>query len=242
MHGPRQTDTLMSALCRAKSAAMKIHEVVLRDGYCRFEAARADSTQDIASFFGKVVPSRTGNAPIDTLRPIEESEAHTRSLSKLHGRGEFPLHTDGSTFDIPPRFVLLRYMGAGDSDRATNVSKVLSAMADGSCRMDLVSDIWLVNGGRDKFYVSILGRSEKSGIDFLRYDLGCMRPVEVYGTRSRTALAGLIQKAPSALIYWRINDCLLIDNWSVLHGRSGSKSLLDEERVLERAYIMDEEA
>src|SRR5688572_21233349 len=48
----------------------------------------------VAAQLGTAVATRRGGLSCDVLQPTEKQSAKPRSLSKVHGYGEFPLHTD----------------------------------------------------------------------------------------------------------------------------------------------------
>ena len=56
-------------------------------------------------------PYSSGDTSVATLEPQDRHDAHPSSLSAIHGRGAFPLHTDGAHHPVPPDLVLMESVG-----------------------------------------------------------------------------------------------------------------------------------
>jgi hypothetical protein len=76
----------------------------------------------------------------------------------------------------------------------------------------------LVRNGRRSFYSTILA----PGRAFLRYDPGCLEPLDERGRKAIQLIEDRATRALSYAHHWRRSDVLIIDNWRVLHGRSPS--------------------
>jgi hypothetical protein len=216
------------------------HQQLAQRGWIVSCWSRARSLLEFAQKLGDPVPSRSKNGFVDLLRPLDHKSARPNSLSAAYGVGPLPLHTDSANFRIPPRFVVLRIAPGCSSDRPTLVADgdgLLSAEEEIS---DLRNDVWLVNGGRGRFYTSIVNDTLVPGFRIVRYDEGCMRPIE--GAQQRANLVRTrVRELAVWKMHWREDFVLVLDNWRVLHGRgaaeleiSGTRGL---ERILVRGYI-----
>ena len=211
---------------------------VIQKGWCAFDTSDDINTHEIAMQFGEIVPSRKGGMKIDRLIPKTRENANSRSLSAVYGRGMFPFHTDGSSFKVPPSRILLRFLGERPSDRPTLIVNFVPSEFDEYDLLVLQREIWLINGGKGRFYTSIYTPEYDSRRFLLRYDPVCMRPVENDNLRSVKLLDRILADTKIHKIHWRKGRCVLIDNWRSLHARDVDASDLDSGRILERAYII----
>lgn len=154
----------------------------------------------------------------EIIEPRSADEAHPRSISACYGLDGLPFHAELSHRTRPCRYLLLGCIDPGAPAAATMLLD-WRTLGFSSEELDLLEGTpVLVRSGRRSFYSTILA----AGRAFLRYDPGCLEPVD---QRGRTALALVkdrIAGAPSEAHHWRQGDILIIDNWRILHGRSPS--------------------
>lgn len=166
---------------------------------------------------GTRVAGRAGQLG-EVVQPIVADEAHPRSLSARYGLGALPFHTELSHRPRPCRYLLLGCVDPGSPAAAT---MLLDWRRLGFAREELgllEEAPVLVRTGRRSFYSTILG----PGGAFLRYDPGCLEPIDERGRKAMQLVEDRVMRAPSYAYYWRRGDVLIIDNWRVLHGRSPS--------------------
>ena len=187
-----------------------------------------------ASTFGNPRPTRPGGPLLDHLRPIQKAEAPARSLSELHGRGAFPLHTDAAHHRVPPRLTVLR-LAMGTRTRQTLLLDWYQA-----CNHELYglmrAGIWLVRSGRHRFYRSALDQVTSSQYR-LRYDDGCMTPVTPRACSAVTQLQGIATGHTIRRIDWTQGMVMVLDNWRMLHGRARYTGQTDENWTLDRVLL-----
>ena len=185
-------------------------------------------------------PASTGGPLVSTLTPTPTAEAKPRSLSRKHGLGAFPPHTDAAHHRIPPRMTALRLVSGSRPNRPTLLFD-WSGVADEALRSDLRYGVWLVRAGRHRFYrpaIEVLS----DGRTLIRYDQGCMTPATPRAERAVSLIDEYSNRASQTLIEWREGSLLVIDNWRVLHARapnavSTSDSNGEESWSLERVLL-----
>lgn len=179
---------------------------------------------------GKPMQGRGTASGIDILTPTQTGIAPLRSLSRIHGLGAFPYHTDGAHWNQPPKWLVLACQ-KDTEQRATTllpVKAVFAAFGEGFRPNEA---LFLVVNGRNSFYTPIT-LNERDGI---RYDGGCMKPVnssaKLFAEKFDEICCSLLPIA----ISWRPGMIAVINNGCFLHSRanSGSKG----ERTLYRALI-----
>lgn len=162
----------------------------------------------------------------------EASLAKPNSLSQKFSPGEFPCHSDTAHWLTPCRFVILACLAPGAADRRTILLDTKRLSLSKAQKDLLYRAPFRIENGRNSFFGTILSKCRS----FVRYDPGCMTPfandgeyaLEVY---SETRWPPHIQE-----IRWSQGHAVVIDNWRVLHGRSGARCT-DRDRVLLRILI-----
>jgi hypothetical protein len=212
-------------------ALNKINHVELEQNFwTTFQADNLEDLLTIAKSVGQVIPSRkNSNELFDILSIKSKSAANTKSLSALYGEKDFPFHTDGAYLTEPPKYVILR-SPKQIHNCPTLICKPTFTTAD---KKNLTKDVWLVNGGRGKFYTSMI---EENNNDYrIRFDLACMRPALNEFKSSATIMTCVILTSDNQEINWKANQCIIFNNWKVLHSRADATNATD--RILERIWI-----
>ena len=198
------------------------------------EGGDADATVSelgmIGDRLGIRVAGRAGSLE-EVIQPHGPDDAHPRSLSARYGLNALPFHTELSHRTRPCRYLLLGCIDPGSPAAATLLLdwKTLDFSRE---ELHLLEDApVLVRSGRRSFYSTFLA----PGGTFLRYDSGCLEPVDERGRKALALVEDRIAGASSEAHHWRQGDILIIDNWRVLHGRSPSD--LGSGRRLARVLI-----
>ena len=202
----------------------------------RCYSSTAFSADDIGSLllafatkFGVAVPGRFDKV-VEPILPQDMHNAPPRSLSALYGLGELPFHMDSAHNLKPARWLVI---GCVDPGRAQAQTRLIDMKGFSFSRDELnilCSAPLLVRTGRGSFYSSILDRNRP----FLRYDPGCMEPVDPRGEEAMGIMQQAIAQSEKCLHTWSAGEVLMIDNWRLLHGRSASTA---DARLLLRVGI-----
>lgn len=213
---------------------MTLNEINLieleKNFWTTFQVDNLDDLLSLAKSIGEVIPSRkNSNVLIDTLAIKSKQDANPKSLSALYGDKDFPFHTDGAYLTEPPKYVILR-SPKQIRNCPTLICKPKFTKAD---KKSLAKNVWLVNGGRGRFYTSLL---EENDNDYrLRFDLACMRPALSEFKSSADIMASVIASTTNQEVNWNANQCVIFNNWKLLHSRADAKNSAD--RILERIWL-----
>lgn len=169
-----------------------------------------ESVRFTVEFEGVGVPTRRGGPTIGILEPRAADDAHPMSLSAKHGLGPFPLHTDGAHLRRPPDFTLLE--APVETDVPTLLFDLRSAALLTDVEHSFRNGVFAVGRGASSFYSH--ANDEHGGV---RYDPGCMFPVDPLARDVRTWLAEAARSAKEH--QWKLGETLVIANRRCLHGR-----------------------
>lgn len=189
-----------------------------------------DELLELAYNLGKPTPSRVNNPLIDNLVPLQEIDANKQSLSANYGINDFPFHTDGAYFKIPPRYIILRYLQGISSPTPTlliNLEQIKEVD-----KQNLKFSIWKVKSRSKTFLSTILSDNN----DIFRYDQCTMRPLNERND-NRIFFENLIGTLPKTIIEWELNKTVIIDNWKNLHSRPKVKNEEINYRTIQRILI-----
>jgi len=208
---------------------------VLHRGWSILEINPGSELLEISRALGEPMASRINGPLVDILRVVEAENARERSLSAKYGTGAFPWHTDLAHIRIPPRFVLMRSLGAAGARPS------LLFDTNGLCRSpyedaSLRTDIWLVNGGRGRFLTPIINDTLLRETRIFRYDPCVMRPMQ-QTSPSAALIKRLNHSRATAVIQWAPGLCVIIDNWRMAHARAPQPGKPEPERMMERVLI-----
>ena len=195
-----------------------------------FQAENLDEMLAFAIAIGEIIPSRkNSNDLIDTLTVKSESDANSKSLSALYGKNDFPFHTDGAYLANPPKYVILRSPNP-IQNCPTIICKPNFKTVDAN---NLRKNVWLVNGGRGKFYTTMIEDIDND--NRIRFDLACMRPALPDFKYSADLMESAIKTSEKQVINWKKNQCIIFNNWKLLHSRADATN--STQRILERIWI-----
>lgn len=183
----------------------------------------------IALSLGQPRACRTGGQLIDYLVPKSKAIAHVHSLSAQYGFNEFPWHTDGAHWSVPPRYLLMACLEADRNSAHTFVSQGQDfGLQSSAARVGLFH----IKNGAHSFYATARDMHNR----FYRYDPGCMKPL----TEEAITVAEEVAHAAAGSqqrISWDPGKILLIDNWRCLHRRGAAAESVT--RKLLRINIME---
>lgn len=188
---------------------------------------------ELANSLGRPLAAPTGEL-VKVLRPLERDQARPTSLSATYGRGEFPFHTDTAFWPRPTRYLVMRVVG--DKRRTTQLLNFehLWRTLDAHCLLALRRSIWRTGRAGTIFCPLEFRVGQTRG---WRYDVQAMAPINSSATRARDAVDMAIQESRDKVeVSWPSADCLVIDNWRVLHAR-GPAPPDEGARFLFRVYV-----
>nr|WP_251007766.1 TauD/TfdA family dioxygenase [Sphingobium sp. BHU LFT2] len=140
------------------------------------------------------------------------------------------MHIDTAHYLRPARYLLLGCANPGQSGAQTRLAPISALKFSPSELSVLASAAVLVRTGRRSFYSTILDK----GRPFLRYDPGCMEPLDARGEEALQIVSNAIGRIDVIKHEWRRGEILLIDNWHMLHGRTATAA---DSRLLFRVSV-----
>lgn len=206
-------------------------------GWCQTEAPTDAAMLSLASLLGEPVASH--GRPIVQALPARQRESSPKnSMSSLFGLDEFPLHTDGAHWHLPPRFVILR--------SANGRSSTPTIVVDSQCfltpelRHEWGRATWKVTATARPFACSMMFQVGR--VPAIRWDPCCLSP---YGREAQHLASAIKDKLEDARrkdgvsVGWtNSRDVLVIDNWRLLHSRPALASG-SERRELRRVLVTE---
>lgn len=210
---------------------IKINYIELAQNYwTTFQTDNVDDLLTFAKSIGEVIPSRkNSNDLIDILTIKSKKAANPKSLSAIYGDKDFPFHTDGAYLLEPPKYVILR-SPKRIQNCPTLICKPSFTLLE---KTNLKKNVWLVNGGRGKFYSSMIEENDDNYR--IRFDLACMRPALADFKSSADIMTSVLSSSNKQEINWTANQCVIFNNWKLLHSRADAT--YSTERILERIWI-----
>lgn len=207
-----------------------MHQEFKERGFVSFPSNAEESMLEVAQHIGNVLKVPTMPL-VQTLTPRLKETERDNTYSGNFGVDEFPFHTDLAHWYIPPRYLFLRsVVPAPDietklidsNDVCDEIEPNIMSRAHFKPRkkLDRTANLLKIKQG-----------------EIFRWDSVFIEPAN----SSADELKLLIQSALSKAKYISLNldnkgDCLLVDNWRMLHGRSAvSKKSMD--RKIERVYF-----
>ena len=167
------------------------------------------------------------------ISPQTKAAAKENTLSKKHGIGAFPFHTETAYWLIPARYLLLRCVHPGTGRRPTFIVDSCQWELSASNRRSLTSEVFKVAGR--KFFLANLATPHGDRLAW-RFDRDCMVPVTNGADQAFRTMTIFLDGSQKIKINWIRGMLLLIDNHRCLHARGTARST-DKNRVLERILI-----
>ena len=210
-----------------------VNEALRTRGWALVEGV---STQDtflrLACHFG--IPVAPHDRPlVQRLLPTDATEAAENTYSSRYGRSAFPFHTDYANWTTPPRYILMRSVGATHT--------VPTIVLDSSClpselTPDLRAACFRARAWSTGFACNVLSQCRR--VTLFRWDPHTMNPLDSFARTTAASLVGVFDKLPTAssAIPWEdAGRVLLLDNWRVLHARPDASNTSG--RCLERVLV-----
>jgi hypothetical protein len=202
-------------------------------GFALVHGVALDELLPVAERLGIPKGDRRERAPVRAIRPQGESVARPNTLSSRYGTGAFPFHTDAAYWPEPPRWLILYCENPGEGGRQTLLVDSWMWRLSKSEAMNLSSEIWRTRDGQP-FLCTLTCRRRNQPM--IRFDQACMKPLTSRARAGSDILGTAIVASEQTQIDWRIGDLLVIDNWRVLHARSGAERP-DPQRSLLRILV-----
>ncbi len=182
----------------------------------------------LALTYGTPIKSRQSGSFIDTLTAVESNQVKKDPLSKRYGLEKFPIHTDCAYLNLPPRLILLRYIGIIENPTPTVVVHFDKSRLSDEEKDFIQKTIWYVKSKDGGFYTPIL----KNGI--LRYDMEVMK----MANPNEDKMIDILSKMDKTEIQWFKNKVAVINNHTDLHFRPKIKMEENNKRILQRINII----
>lgn len=186
-------------------------------------SANSATIENITAFF-----RRNSYRTTTTILEMKTSEnARQFSLSKKHGTGGFPFHTDFAFRAIPPRFVVLCNLSDSTFTRTTRVCAL--KMLNGDFIELLKGSIWQLQTSRGRCLLN--GEISLGSNKGFRWDTDFLYPDNDHALAAIKMALPIMQKS-SIDLGWEPNSALLIDNWNCVHARSFGDDADDNRKLL----------
>tara|TARA_R110002167_G_C12682336_1_gene651576 strand:+ start:109 stop:735 length:627 start_codon:yes stop_codon:yes gene_type:complete len=199
-------------------------------GYVSFSSDTKESMLEVAQRIGYVFKVPTMPL-IQTLTPRLKEGEPDNTYSGNFGVNEFPYHTDLAHWYVPPRYLFLRSLvPAKDVETKLIDSKDI---CDGIDNCILSRAHFKPRKKLDR--TANLLKIKQDGL--FRWDSIFIEPANSIAKELRQEIQITLSNAKyMSLSLAEKGDCLLIDNWRMLHGRSeiSTKSM---DRKIERVYF-----
>lgn len=203
-----------------------------RNGFSLFSISKDESTFDVGHLMGKVIEIEN-DLTIQRLIPREKENERNNSYSGNYGLSAFPLHSDMAHWYKPPKYLLIRCVNPA-IDTYTSIldfEKILNTL---SFNYDLAH---FVPRKKINHKTNILKIKDDRGV--CRWDSLFIKPFNNRGEVLTEILKHKLNSQENIKIRLINNgDCLIINNWRMLHGRSeiDRNSL---HRFYERIYLSE---
>lgn len=161
------------------------------------------------------------------LIPRDNKEASYFSLSSAYGLNDFPLHTDGAEYKIPPKFLVLRALA--NSPTGTTIADAKTIQTN----ISACNSKWSVKTKDGIINTKLYETDNKYKIGYIRFNRLSMKCIE----GDKVYVSKAIDNLSTKIINWTINKTIIIDNWRVLHGRQQIREDEYDKRIIERLQV-----
>jgi len=177
------------------------------------------------------------NVPdVQTLKPREVNRSLKYRYSSYYGMGDFPLHTDLAHWLKPPRYLVLRCI-IGSESVVTNIlsSSILFEKLGANTINKAIVKLRRNTIQSANCLLPVL--FSEGDVQAIRWDSLFLVPMNRRSQKTYDYLnSGLSERDIIEKKLVNPGDTLIIDNWTVLHGRSMVNEL-DRNRLVERVYL-----
>ena len=203
-----------------------------KKGYIQFKSDTNKKIIEVANELGKV--SQVVSIPlVQTLTPRKSDNESKNTYSGNFGLDQFPMHTDLAHWHIPFRYLLLRCVMPADNVATKIVDSKI--VLEGERKSDISRAHFKPR--RLLGHKSNLLKLYQNGV--FRWDSLFIVPGNKLGEILKQKVEAKLQSLkPNELTFDNPGDCLLIDNWRILHGRSRVPETALH-RKIERVYLSE---
>lgn len=206
-------------------------------GYAFIESLHpGETTKTVAQRLGMLCCLRTGESPIQVLKPTNCANAKLNTYSGMFGLDDFPFHTDMAHWFVPPKYIILRCMTGSPLVNTPLLDgyQIVSSVGEALMARAVVQPRRAVNGKISHMRIYEPSRDTRR---FLRWDSNFIRPSSPNSKICMDAFETSIRHSKAAnTCLWRTGDTLVIDNWRMLHARTYVPPDA-QNRLIERAYL-----
>lgn len=201
-----------------------------RNGYIFFSSPIEETMLEVASGIGEIYEVSTMPL-VQTLTPRFSENEQKNTYSGNYGLREFPFHTDLAHWYTPPRYLFLRCVSPAID--------VATKLVDSHCITEGILKE-LLNRAHFKPRKRLDRKSNLLKIlhdGIFRWDSIFIEPANKTGKDLMLEVEKLLKNIPEREVFLTLKgDCLLIDNWRMLHGR-GQIGSISMNRIIERVYF-----
>lgn len=201
-----------------------------RPGLIRLSTCPSLTTAEVARRLGAALHLE-GISATQTLAPTEARDAHQNRYSGIYGTKSFPLHTDMAHWHAPPHYFLLRCVHPAEIVPTYFVTahEIFAHEPELVLKRALFRPRRRLDGR-----LTCLRLHEG---ELYRWDPVFLDPVNTLAVELR---ARVLHRTKTARKYSVAlsspGDCLLVNNWTMLHGRAEVPPSAMQRR-LERVYL-----
>lgn len=199
-------------------------------GFAYFSTDISIATLDIAKSIGNIYKISTMPL-IQTLTPRLKKSELDNTYSGNFGIGKFPFHTDLAHWFVPPRYFLLRCIVPAMNVHTNLIDSTI--LFNDSENVLLSRSHFKPRKKLDRTSNILKLRQER----IFRWDSVFIKPINKNADRLSMIINERINTVECiSFSLCKEGDCLLIDNWRMLHSRSSiSEESMD--RKIERVYF-----
>jgi hypothetical protein len=170
--------------------------------------------------FGLPIPAQIGGKLVLDIRPYSRVDAPKSTMSAFVGYSTQPMHTDAAYYPLPPHYVILSCIHAGEAACPTQlwVLNWPDLLHDRPSVLTVPG--WIAHGGRHSpFYCQVLSPTTNQD-SFVRFDPLCMKPPSRCNSDlPRVVTEVLRYYSRQESFSWKTGETLIFDNWRCLHAR-----------------------
>ena len=193
-------------------------------------AAPSQSTAHVAQSIGEVL-NTSGVAAVQVLIPRQSEGLEKSSYSGMYGTNSFPLHTDMAHWHVPPRYFLLRCIEPTKDVHTyfAHSGDIFGPEAELTLKRALFRPRRRLDGRLTCFRL-------REG-ECYRWDSAFIQPVNALASELRSRILERMANVQIKTVSLATTgDCILVDNWKTLHGRSEIPRGAAH-RCIERVYL-----
>lgn len=157
-----------------------------------------------------------GGKILEVISPKSTSMARRGTFSHAFGVNSFPFHTEMAHTQLPPRYLFLGCRVVGDIAIKTELFDFRKIDIPENYFKIMKTAPFLAKSGRSSFYTTLLCASGK----LFRYDPLCLVPMTPDGEQAKHWFQEKLDQ-PHFSLAWEEGKIIVVDNWRVLHKRSG---------------------